>query len=161
MSWLKVWVFLVEVYELYYQLPASLREKNSFEREKHCNKTNKAKIHTIKAVSQSSMAEKSKLLIACETTGLRGKKKKKPPLLDCKYCLVFLNVSGVIHIPRDGHEGFSGWHPRVSCLASHSTPRVACDHALSLYLCNLKKKIRLISGYNARDALHPLTSKKQ
>ena len=62
--------FFVEVYELYYQLPASLREKNSFEREKHCNKTNKAKIHTIKAVSQSSMVEKSKLLIACETTGL-------------------------------------------------------------------------------------------
>ena len=43
---------------------------------KQSNKTNKAKIHTIKAVSQSSIVERSKLLIACETTGLRGKKKK-------------------------------------------------------------------------------------
>ena len=53
------------------------------------------------------MVERSKLLIACETTWLWGKKTKtKPPLLDCEYCLIFLNVSGVIHIPRD--------RPRVS-----------------------------------------------
>ena len=99
----------------------SFSERNEFFRTrenipKQSNKTNKAKIHTIKAVSQSSIVERSKLLIACETTGLRGKKKNKTAI---KYCLVFLNVSGVIHIPSDDHEGFSGWHPRVSRLTAH------------------------------------------
>lgn len=58
------------------------------------------------------MVERSKLLIACETTGLWGKKNKN------KTAII---RSGVIRIPRDRPRGFLRVTP--SFLASHSTPR--------------------------------------